>query len=187
VILARGPEGQTAAYPVGENHHVDGILETTMVPASIPPELTAQAQQLAVRLAAALDYVGVLGVELFVADGGRLYVNEIAPRPHNSGHFTQDACVTCQFEQQLRAVCGLPLGSTALLSPVAMINLLGDLWSSGEPHWDRLLRDPSARLHLYGKSEPRAGRKMGHVNILAPSAAAARERAWDARRVLRGS
>jgi len=184
VVLARGEHGNIMAFPTGENRHVDGILETTMVPAGIGPALAAEAQRLAGDLATALDYVGVIGVELFVANGGRLYVNEIAPRPHNSGHFTQDACVTCQFEQQLRAICGLPLGSPELLSPVAMINLLGDLWEGGEPRWDHLLRDPGAKLHLYGKQEPRPGRKMGHVNILAVSAASARERAWEARRTL---
>lgn len=184
VVLARGEQGAVMAFPTGENRHVDGILETTMVPASVSPALAAEAQRIAGDVATALAYVGVLGVELFVANGGRLYVNEIAPRPHNSGHFTQDACVTCQFEQQLRAICGLPLGSPELLSPVAMINLLGDLWSGGEPHWDQLLRDPGAKLHLYGKAEPRPGRKMGHVNILAPSSERARERAFEARRLL---
>lgn len=184
VVLARGEHGNLVAFPTGENRHVDGILETTMVPAGISPALAAEAQRIAGDLATALEYVGVIGVELFVANGGRLYVNEIAPRPHNSGHFTQDACVTCQFEQQLRAICGLPLGSPELLSPVAMINLLGDLWEGGEPRWDHLLRDPGAKLHLYGKQEPRPGRKMGHVNILAVSAASARERAWEARRTL---
>jgi len=184
VVLARSEQGTVMAFPTGENRHVDGILETTMVPAMVSPALAAEAQRLAGDLATALEYVGVLGVELFVANGGRLYINEMAPRPHNSGHFTQDACVTCQFEQQLRAICGLPLGSPELLSPVAMINLLGDLWAEGEPRWDHLLRDPGAKLHLYGKLEPRPGRKMGHVNILAPTAARARERAWEARRLL---
>ncbi|MDZ4674639.1 MAG: 5-(carboxyamino)imidazole ribonucleotide synthase [Gemmatimonadota bacterium] len=184
VVLARSEQGTVIAFPTGENRHVDGILETTMVPAMVSPALAAEAQRLAGDLATALEYVGVLGVELFVANGGRLYINEMAPRPHNSGHFTQDACVTCQFEQQLRAICGLPLGSPELLSPVAMINLLGDLWAEGEPRWDHLLRDPGAKLHLYGKLEPRPGRKMGHVNILAPTAARARERAWEARRLL---
>lgn len=184
VVLARGVHGTVMAFPTGENRHVDGILETTMVPATVAPALAAEAQRLAGDVATALDYVGVIGVELFVAHSGRLYVNEMAPRPHNSGHFTQDACVTCQFEQQLRAICGLPLGSPELLSPVAMINLLGDLWRDGEPRWDQLLRDPAAKLHLYGKLEPRPGRKMGHVNILAPTAARARERAWEARRLL---
>jgi 5-(carboxyamino)imidazole ribonucleotide synthase len=109
----------------------------------------------------------VLGVELFVANGGRLFVNEMAPRPHNSGHYTMDACAVDQFEQQLRALCGLPLGEPRLLTPVAMINLLGDLWAGGEPRWAEALRRPGVRLHLYGKAEPRPGRKMGHLNCLA--------------------
>jgi 5-(carboxyamino)imidazole ribonucleotide synthase len=184
VVLARNSQGSVAAYPAGENRHVDGILETTMVPASVPVALAEEARQVATGVVAALDYVGVLGVELFVANGGRVYVNEIAPRPHNSGHFTQDACVTCQFEQQLRAICDLPLGATTLLSPVAMINLLGDLWRDGEPRWDRLLRDPAAQLHLYGKRDPRPGRKMGHVNVLAASGADALTRAREVRRSL---
>jgi len=187
VVLARGVTGLTAAFPVGENRHVEGILETTMVPAAVPDSQAEEARRIAIGVADALGYVGVLGVELFVANGGRLYVNEIAPRPHNSGHFTQDACVTCQFEQQLRAICGLPLGSPALLSPVAMVNLLGDLWSGGEPHWERALQDPAAKLHLYGKREPRAGRKMGHVNVLARSGPEARQRALETRAsLLRG-
>lgn len=184
VVLARNQQGSIAAFPVGENRHVDGILDTTMVPAAISADLAVEARHVAAGVAAALEYVGVLGVELFVANGGRVYVNEIAPRPHNSGHFTLDACVTCQFEQQLRAICDLPFGATALLSPVAMINLLGDLWEHGEPHWGRLLRDPGAKLHLYGKREPRPGRKMGHVNVLGTSGPEALERAREARRVL---
>ena len=112
----------------------------------------------------------MLGVELFVANGGRLFVNEMAPRPHNSGHFTMDACTVDQFEQQLRALCGLPLGQPRLLSPVTMINLLGDLWQAGEPRWVEALKLPGVRLHLYGKAEPRPGRKMGHLNCIADSA-----------------
>lgn len=184
VVLARNADGSIATFPAGENRHVHGILDTTMVPAALPAPLLDEARRVATRVAVALDYVGVLGTELFVADGGRIYVNELAPRPHNSGHYTQDACVTCQFEQQVRAICGLPLGSTELLSPVAMVNLLGDLWQEGEPAWERALADPNVRLHLYGKAEPRAGRKMGHLNVLAPTAGAARERALEARRAL---
>ncbi len=122
---------------------------------------------MAKRVADALDYVGVLGVEMFVANGGRIYVNEIAPRPHNSGHYTLDACSADQFEQQLRALCGLPLAEPKLLTPVAMVNLLGDIWKDGPPRWDEALRLPGVRLHLYGKTEPRPGRKMGHLNCLA--------------------
>lgn len=184
VVLARNEHGSIARFPVGQNHHVNGILDTTVVPAALPREVIDEAEIVASQVAEALGYVGVLGVELFVANGGRIYVNEIAPRPHNSGHFTQDACVTCQFEQQVRAICGLPLGGTALLSPVAMANLLGDLWQAGEPRWDRALADPGVKLHLYGKSEPRPGRKMGHLNVLAASPAEAKQRALDARRAL---
>jgi 5-(carboxyamino)imidazole ribonucleotide synthase len=184
VVLARNEHGSIARFPVGQNHHVNGILDTTVVPAALPREILHEAELVATRVAEALEYVGVLGVELFVANGGRIYVNEIAPRPHNSGHFTQDACLTCQFEQQVRAICGLPLGGTALLSPVAMVNLLGDLWRAGEPRWDRALSDPGVKLHLYGKAEPRPGRKMGHLNVLAASPAEAKQRALDARRAL---
>lgn len=167
VVLARGVDGEVAAFPVGENRHRDGILETTVVPARVPDRLAREASQLAIAVSERLGYVGVLGVELFVADGGCLYVNEIAPRPHNSGHYTMDACAVDQFEQQLRALCGLPLGEPRLLTPVAMINLLGDVWAAGEPRWTEALRLPGVRLHLYGKADPRPGRKMGHLNCLA--------------------
>lgn len=173
VVLARGGDGDTAVFPVGENVHRGGILHSTMVPAGIDQELTNEARGLARRVAESLAYVGVLGVELFVANGGQLYVNEIAPRPHNSGHYTIDACATDQFEQQVRAACGLPLGDTRLVAPVAMINLLGDLWADGEPAWDRALAEPGLRLHLYGKAEPRPGRKMGHLTVLAATPAEA--------------
>lgn len=165
VVLARGEDGQIAAYPAGENVHRDGILSTTTVPARIPEALAREATAVATRIAEALEYVGVLGVELFVS-GGKLLVNEIAPRPHNSGHWTQDAAASSQFEQQVRALCGLPLGDPALLCPVTMINILGDAWSGGEPRWDATLTDPGVKLHLYGKSQPRPGRKMGHLNVL---------------------
>jgi 5-(carboxyamino)imidazole ribonucleotide synthase len=167
VVLARGDDGAMAAFPVGENRHRNGILETTVVPARVSPATAAGARETAERVACALDYVGVLGVELFVANGGTIYVNELAPRPHNSGHYTLDACSADQFEQQLRALCGLPLAEPRLLSPVAMVNLLGDLWRGGEPRWAEVFRRPGVRLHLYGKAEPRPGRKMGHLNCLA--------------------
>jgi 5-(carboxyamino)imidazole ribonucleotide synthase len=167
VVLARGADGAVAPFPVGENRHRNGILETTVVPAPIPERLAAEARELAVAVAESLDYVGVLGVELFVAERGRLFVNELAPRPHNSGHWTLDACSTDQFEQQVRALCGLPLADARLLSPVAMVNLLGDLWRRGTPRWAEAFRRPGVRLHLYGKAEPRPGRKMGHLNCLA--------------------
>jgi 5-(carboxyamino)imidazole ribonucleotide synthase len=135
---------------------------------------------MAANLAQAMGYVGTMAVEFFIS-AGELLVNEMAPRPHNSGHYTLDACATDQFEQQVRALAGLPLGSPTLLSPVAMVNLLGDLWSKGEPHWDRALADPRVKLHLYGKKEPRPGRKMGHLTALANSAGEALEVALSAR------
>jgi 5-(carboxyamino)imidazole ribonucleotide synthase len=185
VVMARGADGEVEAFPVGENQHRDGILETTVVPARVPHRLADEARGLAILVAERMHYTGVLGVELFVANGGRLFVNEMAPRPHNSGHFTMDACTVDQFEQQLRALCGLPLGQPRLLSPVAMINLLGDLWQDGEPHWADALRLPGVRLHLYGKAEPRPGRKMGHLNCLADSSERAFALAHEARTALR--
>jgi 5-(carboxyamino)imidazole ribonucleotide synthase len=185
VVLARGADGAVAAFPAGENRHVAGILDTTVVPARVPGALVTDAQSLASGVAESLGYVGVLGVELFVS-GGRLLVNEIAPRPHNSGHYTIDACATDQFEQQVRAMCGLALGDPRLLSPVAMINLLGDLWAQGPPRWDRALALPGVRLHLYGKTEARPGRKMGHLTCLAGSADEALALALTARDQLAG-
>ncbi len=173
VVLARGHDGSVAAFPVGENVHHQGVLHTTVVPALVPDSLAEAARGLAVRVVEAMGYVGVLGVELFVANGGKLYVNELAPRPHNSGHYTMDACATDQFEQQVRVLAGLPLGSPALLTPVCMINLLGDVWKRGEPNWGEALALPGVKLHLYGKKEVRPGRKMGHLNCIADTPAAA--------------
>jgi 5-(carboxyamino)imidazole ribonucleotide synthase len=184
VVLARAAGGAVAAFPVGENCHRDGILETTVVPARVPARLADEARALAIGVAERMEYTGVLGVELFVANGGKLFVNEMAPRPHNSGHYTMDACSIDQFEQQLRALCDLPLGTPRLLTPVTMINLLGDLWHDGEPRWAEALRLPGVRLHLYGKAEPRPGRKMGHLNCLAESAELAFELAHRARSAL---
>jgi 5-(carboxyamino)imidazole ribonucleotide synthase len=167
VVLARSIDGQTAVYPVGENQHVKGILDTTIVPARVDDALAERAVDMATRLAGALGYCGVLAVEFFVTKHGGLLINEMAPRPHNSGHYTVDACVTSQFEQQVRMMCGLPPGDTFLLSPVVMVNLLGDIWAKGEPAWEAVLREPQACLHLYGKHEARKGRKRGHVNCLA--------------------
>lgn len=166
VVLARDAAGKTACYPVAENSHVSGILDTSIVPARIPPELAQRATEMAVAVADSLQYCGVLAVEFFVTTGGELLINEIAPRPHNSGHYTLDACVTSQFEQQVRMLCGLPPGDTRLLSPVVMVNLLGDIWADSAPRWEVLLQDPKAKLHLYGKREARPGRKMGHFNYL---------------------
>jgi 5-(carboxyamino)imidazole ribonucleotide synthase len=186
VILARNAAGKVATFPPGENHHRFGILETTVVPARIPDALAAECRAAAEAIAHALDYVGVLGVELFIAGGGRVYVNEIAPRPHNSGHYTLDACATDQFEQQVRVLCDLPLGDPRLLSPVAMVNLLGDLWQHGEPEWHRALAFPGVRLHLYGKAEARPGRKMGHLTCTAASADEALKTVLRAREAARG-
>lgn len=181
IVLARGEQGNTACYPLADNIHRGGILALSSVPAQIDEALSAKAVEMAVRIAEGLDYCGVLAVEFFVARDGALLVNEIAPRPHNSGHFTVDACVSSQFEQQLRALCGLPLGETRLLSPVAMVNLLGDRWHPGAPRWERLYSTPGARLHLYGKREARPGRKMGHFCVLADTVeeAVRRARALD--------
>lgn len=184
VILARGADGEIATFPVAENRHRDGILETSVVPARISEKMTDEAQELASAAAETMRYVGVLGIELFVVQGQRLLVNEMAPRPHNSGHYTMDACSADQFEQQLRALCGLPLARPWLLSPVAMINLLGDLWTGGEPRWEEALRRPGVRLHLYGKAEARPGRKMGHLNCLASDADRALALAMETRDAL---
>jgi 5-(carboxyamino)imidazole ribonucleotide synthase len=184
VVLARGADGEIAPFPTGENRHRNGILETTVVPARVSPRLADEARELAIAVAERMRYVGVLGVELFVANGGRLFVNEMAPRPHNSGHYTMDACSVDQFEQQLRTLCGLPLGEPWLLTPVAMINLLGDLWTPGEPRWAEALRRPGVRLHLYGKAEPRPGRKMGHLNCLARDSDRALALAYEAHAAL---
>lgn len=168
VVVARGSDGEVAPFAVAENQHRDGILDVSLVPARVAPELAQQAKTLAALLAERLGYVGVLGVEFFVT-AGRLLINEMAPRPHNSGHYTLDACLTSQFEQQLRAMCGLPLGNPELLRPAAMVNLLGDLWQPSEPDWAVVLQHPSTKLHLYGKSSARPGRKMGHFTVLGDS------------------
>ncbi|MCM5570224.1 5-(carboxyamino)imidazole ribonucleotide synthase [Burkholderiaceae bacterium FT117] len=173
VIVARGFDGKAVAYPVSENVHVGGILATSTVPARISQDVAARAEAATRRIAEALDYVGVLCVEFFVLADGSLLVNEMAPRPHNSGHYTIDACVTSQFEQQARAMAGLPLGSTRQHQQAVMVNLLGDCWvaAGGEPPWAEVLAHPEARLHLYGKAEARAGRKMGHVTVVADTLA----------------
>lgn len=166
VVLARDARGAVACFPVGENVHLAGVLHTTVAPAPIAESLRQAAVTAATTVATALGYVGVLGVELFVS-GGSIFVNEIAPRPHNSGHYTMDACSVDQFEQQVRICADLPLGQPRLLSPVCMINLLGDAWAGGEPDWANALALPGVRLHLYGKKQVRPGRKMGHLNCLA--------------------
>src|SRR5205823_3528401 len=175
VIVARNGRKEATTWPVAENHHRDGILDVTIVPARVSTSLAESARELASNVATALDYRGVLCVEMFVTTSGELLVNEIAPRPHNSGHYTIDACVTSQFEQQARVLAGLPLGDTRQHESAVMVNLLGDVWFAGEgaaarePEWAHVLRHPAAKLHLYGKAEPRRGRKMGHVTCLAAS------------------
>lgn len=163
VLVARGLQGDVVTWPVFENEHAHHILDVTYCPARIPAETAARARALAVQVAEKLELIGVLAVEMFLQAGGTILINELAPRPHNSGHLTFDACVTSQFEQQVRAVCGLPLGATDLLRPAAMANLLGDLWANGEPDWAGLLALPGVKLHLYGKAEAKPGRKMGHL------------------------
>jgi 5-(carboxyamino)imidazole ribonucleotide synthase len=181
VVCARAASGQVVCYPPAENEHRRHILDVSTVPADISAATARQATELAAAIAESLGVVGLLAVEMFLVGDGRLVVNELAPRPHNSGHFSFDACVTSQFEQQLRAVCGLPLGDVTLLRPAAMANLLGDLWQAGEPDWAAVLAFPEVKLHLYGKRDPRPGRKMGHLTALAETAARARERALAAR------
>lgn len=168
VVVARGSDGTVATFPVAENQHVNGILDISIVPARVSEAVQHQARTMACAIAEKLDYIGVMAVEFFVLAGDRLVVNEIAPRPHNSGHYTLDACVTNQFEQQVRALCGLPLGDTRLLSPVVMVNILGNSWQQDghPPPWQHLFNHPNVKLHLYGKREARQGRKMGHFNVL---------------------
>ncbi|MEZ5244382.1 MAG: 5-(carboxyamino)imidazole ribonucleotide synthase [Acidimicrobiales bacterium] len=184
VVVARGAAGEIVDHGVMENHHVDHILDTTMVPAAIDPERAAAARALAHRIADSWALVGVLCVEIFDT-GSDLLVNEVAPRPHNSGHCTIEAAPASQFEQQLRAVCGLPLGD-GTCRPAAMVQLLGDLWTDGEPDWIAALRDPSIHLHLYGKADARPGRKMGHLTCVGDNAADTLQRAVDARVALSG-
>lgn len=166
VVLARAVDGEVRIYPVAENVHVRHILHTTRAPAPMPDARRDSAEAIARAIASELDHVGVIAVELFELPGGALLVNEIAPRTHNSGHYTYGACATSQFEQHVRAVCGLPLGDTALLRGAVMLNLIGDLWAAGEPPWQHVLGRPDARLHLYGKLHAAPGRKMGHVLLL---------------------
>jgi len=191
VVLARGPDGACRVFPVARNTHRDGILAVTVVDGAADPALTARATEAARAIAEGLDYRGVLCVEFFVLADGRLLVNEIAPRPHNSGHYSIDACLTSQFEQQARAMAGLPLGEPRLLAPAVMLNLLGDIWfddgagAPREPDWAGVLAVPGAKLHLYGKREARRGRKMGHVTCVAPSPEQAMRDAARVARALR--
>ncbi len=184
VVLARTAAGSIAAFPVAENRHRNGILDVSIAPARVDPTLAGRAQEIASEVADRLDYCGVLAVEFFVLGEDRLVINELAPRPHNSGHYTLDACLTSQFEQQTRALCGLALGDPGLTRPAVMVNLLGEVWNKGAPDWGTLLRHPNVKLHLYGKREPRAGRKMGHFTVLAERIDQALDLALDLRRAL---
>lgn len=174
VLVARGADGAAVVYPIAENVHRNGILFTTTVPSEhVSDEAARKAQDAALAIIEKLGYVGVLCIEFFMLTDGSLIVNEMAPRPHNSGHYTIDACVTSQFEQQVRAMARLPLGEVRQHSPAIMLNILGDIWFDGdhirEPAWDRVLALPGAHVHLYGKTQPRRARKMGHVTFVAPT------------------
>ncbi len=185
VILARGEDGAIEMWPVAENQHRNGILDTTIAPARVREELAQRACRMASDIATRLQYVGVMAVEFFVTGRDTLLVNEMAPRPHNSGHYTLDACVTSQFEQQVRALCALPLGNPEQLRAAVMVNLLGDIWAQGTPPWEAVFAEPDAKLHLYGKEEPRAGRKMGHFTVLGNSTHEALEKAARIRAALK--
>ncbi len=186
VVAARGHDGAVVDFGVIENQHLAGILDVSLAPARISATCERRAREITRAVLESLDVVGVLCVELFVLPDGELLINELAPRPHNSGHLTFDACLTSQFEQQLRAVCGLPLGATDLLRPAAMANLMGELWTPGTPRWADALALPDVKLHLYGKDEARPGRKMGHLTALASTAEAAAARVLEARARLGG-
>ena len=186
VVCARGADGATAHYGLIENRHEQHILDCSIAPADVSPQVTRCASEIATELLVRMDVVGVLCVEFFLTRDEQLFVNELAPRPHNSGHFTIDACTTSQFEQQVRAVTGLPLGVPTQLRPAAMANLLGDLWQQGEPDWPAACAAPGVKLHLYGKREARPGRKMGHLTALAATTDAALQAVRAARAALTG-
>jgi len=187
VVVVRGFDDAVVTFPVTENNHTHGILDVSIVPARVSSRVAARARDAAVTVAEKLDYHGVLCVEFFLVDGDRLIANEIAPRPHNSGHYTIDACVTSQFEQQVRVMAQLPLGDTALHCPAVMVNILGDAWHAGEPQWEAVLGHPRIKLHLYGKRQPRPGRKMGHYNVLGDDLDANLALALDVKRSLLSS
>jgi 5-(carboxyamino)imidazole ribonucleotide synthase len=181
VMAARNPSGEVRSFPAARNHHENQILAWSMLPAEISPELERRAEELAAQISAKLGIEGMLCVEMFVTRRGELYVNELAPRPHNSYHQSERGCVTSQFEQAVRAACNLPLGLTDLISPCAIVNLLGDLWMDREPNFSAALGVPGVRLHLYEKHTPRAGRKMGHLSATGKTAEEARERVLEAK------
>lgn len=172
-VVARSAAGEMQVFPIAENIHTNHILDFSIVPARVAPMVKSRAETMAKEIAKRIGLVGVMGVEFFVGRSGEVLVNELAPRTHNSGHYTMDACNVSQFEQQVRAICGLPLVKPALKSPVVMLNILGDAWAKGEPDWAALQAQPGTHLHLYGKAEARPGRKMGHLNVLAAEVEAA--------------
>jgi len=185
VIVARSSTGETRAFPVAENIHTRHILDFSIVPARIGAVIAREAEMLAMTIAEKLGVVGMIAVEMFLANNGEVLVNELAPRPHNSGHWSMDGCETSQFEQHVRAVCGLPLGPVGVREPTVMVNILGDAWKwrdgavAGEPNWSTILGEPAAKLHLYGKREPRVGRKMGHFNVRGKDVEAVIEKARE--------
>jgi 5-(carboxyamino)imidazole ribonucleotide synthase len=181
VMAARNPSGEVRAFPAARNHHENQILAWSVLPAGVGPDLEARAEALAADLVAKLGIVGLLCAEIFVTRAGQLLINELAPRPHNSYHQSERGCAISQFEQLVRAVCNLPLGSTELISPCAIANLLGDLWLNGEPNFPAALAVPGVRLHLYEKHTPRAGRKMGHLSSVGKTAEEALERVLEAK------
>lgn len=189
VVLARDESGKVRCFPTAENSHRRGILDISLVPARTSGCLAGNAEEIAEGIAQKMDYVGTLGVEFFIVHG-QLYVNEMAPRPHNSGHYSLDACVTNQFEQQVRALCGLPLGEARAHSAAAMVNLLGDIWYRTDPHhahepdWAQLLAIPNLKLHLYGKRHPRPGRKMGHFTVIGTDPLEVQKSAMTARKAI---
>lgn len=175
VLLARNPDGELRFYPMAYNVHRQHVLRTTVAPARVTPDVEALGFEMGRRIVTELDHVGMMAIEMYLVGGKRLLVNELAPRPHNSGHYTFGACATSQFEQHVRAVFGLPLGETTLPRPAVMVNLFGDLWANGEPNWAAVFAEPRAHLHLYEKVDARPGRKMGHILVLDDDAEAARE------------
>lgn len=185
VVAARNDRGEIACYPPGDNVHRNGILHSTVVPAQVTTARLDEAQNSAQRLLEALNYVGVLALEFFIDKQGNMVANEMAPRPHNSGHYTQDACVSSQFDQQVRALCNLPLGDPRVTGAAAMLNLLGDIWQEGEPDWPAVMAQPTTCVHLYGKAEARTGRKMGHINLAGTDLVSVREALVDAATALK--
>jgi 5-(carboxyamino)imidazole ribonucleotide synthase len=181
VLVARTPSGALKSFPSATNHHENQILAWSVIPSSIPPAMEAEAQRLACSLAEKLSLEGILAVEMFVTQDGKLLINELAPRPHNSYHASERSCVVSQFEQHVRAVCDLPLGDTAVIRPAAIVNLLGDVWAEGEPRFDRALEVDSVRLHLYEKHTPRPGRKMGHLSAIGDTPEEAVKRVLEAK------